>query len=188
VQTTTHLITYEESLGMPENKLEEILDGESKIMPPPTSRHRAFLRKLAQELERIVSELDVCREPYGLGIRRAPFRYRVPDITVFPNEVFSRDIFDKAADPYIWTAPILIAECLSPSNRKGNVTELLADYASIGAPEVWLFYPEKRLAQKYLLENSKMQLNQTTETGFISPEGTTGTIALAELWRAFHGS
>ena len=39
MQTATHRISYEQSLEMPENKLEEILDGESRIMPPPTLRH-----------------------------------------------------------------------------------------------------------------------------------------------------
>ena len=83
METQTHLITYEESLLMPENKFEEILDGVSRIMPMPTVGHMRFVRTLSGELERVLPEYDVCREPYGLGIRRSPFRYRGPDISVF---------------------------------------------------------------------------------------------------------
>ena len=98
---------------MPENKLEEILDGESRIMPPPTSWHRAFLKKLGSELERLLPTFDLCREPIGLGITRVPLRYRIPDISVFNAKVFTEEIFESGADAYVWTAPILIAECLS---------------------------------------------------------------------------
>ena len=169
METSVHLFTYEESLSMPENKLEEILDGESRIMPPPTSFHRAFLRKLARDLERLLPAFDVCREPIGLGIRRVPFRYRVPDISVFPEKLFTEDIFENQPDPYIWTPPILIAECLSPSNRKGKVADLIQDYKSIGVPEVWFFHPEKRIFDGY--GHSELAAR----------------IDLDELWTAFHG-
>lgn len=39
----TRSITYEESLTRPENRLEEIVRGESRLMPPATSRHTALL-------------------------------------------------------------------------------------------------------------------------------------------------
>jgi len=178
MQTTTHPITYEESLRMPENKLEEILDGESRIMPPPTLRHFAFVRKLARELERFFPELEVCQPPYGLGIRRDPLRYRIPDISVYPGGTISEAIRKDPSDPYIWTAPVLVAECLSPSNWKGKVAELLADYESIGVPEVWFFYPEKRLFHKYVLEQGKLRLKEGAQPGSIS---------LDDLWAAFHG-
>ncbi|MGI8740986.1 MAG: Uma2 family endonuclease [Bryobacteraceae bacterium] len=173
MQTTTHPITYEESLRMPENKLEEILDGESRIMPPPATGHHLFVRKLSQELERVFPGHDVCRDPCGLGICREPLRYRIPDVSVYPENAII------PGEPYIWATPILVAECLSPSNRKGKTEELLADYELIGVPEVWFFYPEKRLFQKYVLEQGKLRLKENAEPG---------SIARDDLWAAFHGA
>jgi Uma2 family endonuclease len=182
METQVQLISYEESLLMPENKLEEILDGVSVIMPPPTTRHFLFVRKLSGELGRIFPSCDVCSQPYGLGIRRSPLRYRIPDISVFAPGVLA-----GATDAYIWTPPILVAECLSPSNRKGSVAQLIADYESIGVPELWYFYPEKRLFNRYLLEAGKLRLKGTREQGPISPANVEGEIELEDLWRAFHG-
>src|SRR5205823_4095596 len=96
METQVHLISYEESLLMPENKLEEILDGVSRIMPPPTTGHMRFVMRLTGELERVFPDHVVWPAPYGLGIRRNPLRYRIPDISVtgYP--------FDSA-DPYrLW--------------------------------------------------------------------------------------
>src|SRR5207248_1848137 len=112
METQAHLISYEESLLMPENKLEEILDGISRIMPLPTPRHCSFVRKLSRELEAIFADHVVGSAPFGLGIRRDPFRYRIPEVSVFSPEALSAE-----KDAYVWTSPVLIAECLSPSNR-----------------------------------------------------------------------
>ena len=46
-QAATHFITYEESLTMPENKLEEIVRGESRIIPAPTRGHASLIEGLA---------------------------------------------------------------------------------------------------------------------------------------------
>jgi Uma2 family endonuclease len=93
----------------------------------------------------------------------------VPDLCVFDEKVFTEDIFDNRADPYVWKVPILIAECLSPSNRKGRVEDLIKDYKAIGVPELWLFRPEKRIFEGY--GHSELATR----------------IDLDELWRAFHG-
>ncbi|MGI8745147.1 MAG: hypothetical protein ACR2NN_21760, partial [Bryobacteraceae bacterium] len=76
MQTSTHPITYEESLQMPENKLEEILDGESRIMPPPTVGHAVFVDELATELKHAFPGHLVSQASLGVGIRRDPLRYR----------------------------------------------------------------------------------------------------------------
>lgn len=75
---------------------------------------------------------------------------------------------------------------VSPSNRKGPFTKLIADYESIGLPEPWFFYQEGRLFQCYLLEHAKMQLKETREHRPISPANVEGQIELDDLWRAFH--
>ncbi|MDQ2946494.1 MAG: Uma2 family endonuclease [Acidobacteriota bacterium] len=169
METSVHLITYEESLSMAENQFEEILDGESRIMPPPMPQHCLLLHALLKVLSANLPEHAIFPAGLGVGIRRSPFRYRIPDLTVFDEKTFTDAIDGNRNDPYVWITPILIAECLSPSNRRGNVEDLVRDYKSIGVPEVWLFRPEKRIFEGY--GHSELATR----------------IDLDELWTAFHG-
>ena len=41
--TTTKLITYEESLTMPEAPYDEIVNGELRLMPPPSFKHQRLI-------------------------------------------------------------------------------------------------------------------------------------------------
>lgn len=170
-------ITYEQSFSLPENQFEEIIRGESRIMPPTRRGHDRLLRRLEALLAaQLGPKYEVIGPGVGLGICRNPFTYRIPDKMVFSAGVDSR--MDNPI--YIWEAPILTVECLSPGNRKGDVNELLADYNAIGAPEVWLLDPEKRICEIHrngsvCCEDSAVSFGQTL-------------IPLAALWAAFERS
>ena len=168
MKTSVHLITYEESLLLPENRFEEILDGESRIMPPPTLGHVELLQTLFEMLVKIPG-FRVPLSGLGVGIRRSPLRYRIPDLTVFDAKAYKEAVSKNPAAVYIWTAPVLIAECLSPANRRGKVEDLVRDYQSIGVPELWLFNPKKRTFEGYGHSALSTQID------------------LDELWRAFQG-
>jgi Uma2 family endonuclease len=189
MSTSTKLITYEDSLTMPENKLEEIVHGESRIMPPAIKRHHYLIRKLSKVLERQFddSEYEVHSQGTGLGIERIPLTYRIPDLMVFRAAALRRDGADTAMnDPYIWTVPELIVECLSPSNRKGSIQELLANYAHIAVPEVWLLGPKAPQFTSYCYESGELTQRMTTETGRVTPLLLPNVaVDLAELWEAF---
>jgi Uma2 family endonuclease len=98
MSTSTRLINYEDSLTMPENRFEEIVHGESRIMPPAIKNHVYLIEKLWQAL---MARLDP-REYYvtaagaGLGIERIPLTYRVPDLMVFRTEALRRDRAETA--------------------------------------------------------------------------------------------
>ena len=47
---STRLITYEQSLAMPENKLEEIVDGEIRHIPLPSRQHALLIERMAEIL------------------------------------------------------------------------------------------------------------------------------------------
>jgi len=188
MSTTTRLISYEDSLSMPENRFEEIVHGESRIMPPATILHNYLIEVLAEALRR---QLDP-REYYvtcgnGLGIERNPLTYRIPDLAVFCLETSSRTVLELSPrDPYIWAVPDLIVECLSPSNRKGSIAELLANYAQIAVPEVWLLDAQVPRCTSYYCESGALHEHQTVNTGAVSPRLLRGvTIDLADLWAAF---
>jgi Uma2 family endonuclease len=66
VSTSTHLITYEESLLMSESNLEEVIDGELRTMPPATksaivdrAAWKSDLRATSDPYSHIVPELAI---------------------------------------------------------------------------------------------------------------------------------
>ena len=73
---------------------------------------------------------------FNLIIRRRPLTARIPDLAVFQIAT----IVER--DGRIHSAPHLIVEVLSPANTRRERAEKLADYASPGVPEVWVFSPE----------------------------------------------
>ena len=187
--TTTKLITYQDSLTMPENRFEEIVHGESRIMPPPNQKHADLIAKLLTFLVRQLddNEYQVLSQGAGLGIERIPLTYRVPDVMVFRTEARRRDRAEaRQNDPYIWTAPELIVECLSPSSRKGSIQQLLADYARIAVPEVWLLDPGPPQFTSFRYETGTLKPWLTTQTGRLSPLLLpTVAVDLDQLWEAF---
>jgi Uma2 family endonuclease len=189
MSTAARLINYEDSLTMPENRFEEIVHGESRIMPPPTPKHADLIDEL---LSVLLSQLDkreyrVTSSGSGLGVERIPLTYRIPDLMVFRAEAYRRDREETAQnDPYIWAVPELIVECLSPSNRKGSVQQLLADYARIAAPEVWLLDPKPPQFISYRYESGVLKQRVAAEGGHMNPILLPKvTVNLAELWAAF---
>jgi Uma2 family endonuclease len=189
MSTSTKLINYEDSLTMPENKLEEIVHGESRIIPPVHKRHAYLIRELSMTLQ---AQVDP-REHYvtagrpGLGIERVPLTYRIPNLMVFRTEALRLDRAETADnDPYIWAVPELVVECLSPANSKRPTQELLADYAHIALPEIWLFDPKPPQFTSYRYESGALKQWLALESGQLIPLLLPNvTVDLAQLWEAF---
>ena len=111
MSTSTRLINYEDSLAMPENRFEEIVHGESRIMPAPNKKHAYLIAKLLTVLTRQLddSEYQILSQGAGLGIERVPLTYRLPDLMVFRTASLRRDKTETARnDPYIWALPELV--------------------------------------------------------------------------------
>jgi Uma2 family endonuclease len=158
-------------------------------MPPPTPKHIDLIDKL---LNILLSQIDtreyrVTASGGGLGIERAPLTYRIPDLVVFRAGAYRRNRAQTAQnDPYIWTVPEMIVECLSPSNRKGSVQGLLADYARIAAPEVWLLDPKPPQFTSYRYESGALKQWMTTRNGRVTPLLLPDVaVDLDELWDAY---
>jgi len=115
------MITYEDSLTMPENKLEEIVHGEGRIMPPVTFFHACLVRRLSKILEARLNprQYTLFGGDVGLGIERTPLTCRIPDLMVFETEILRRSRSRGAAnDPYIWTAPNCSSSAFRPPTAK----------------------------------------------------------------------
>jgi len=152
---------------MPETQdgIEEVVNGEIRIMPPPKWKHTRVIRNLGAILKKQVDErlILVVSEQFGLVIRRNPLSSRVPDLAMF----IETNIVEQ--DGYIHSPRELLVEVLSPSNTRSERAEKLRDYEELGVPEVWVLSPEARTVEVLRLENGKLRTVQVVSEGQIRP-------------------
>jgi Uma2 family endonuclease len=174
-------VTYEEWLRMPEvtDFIEEVVDGEILIMPPNKWEHALIARNICKALD---AQLDarealVLDTVFGLVIRKAPLTSRVPDVAVFLKSTIVEQ------DGYIHSAPQLVVEVLSPGNTRRERERKLADYASLGVPEMWVVSPEARTVEVLYLENGFLRSARALTQGVIEPKHFPGVqIQIAGIW------
>jgi len=61
-----------------------------------------------------------------------------------PDVSFVADARVSQTKGYIYGAPDLVIEIISPSERPGKISEKLGEYLQFGVKQVWQVYPEKR--------------------------------------------
>src|SRR5271157_2816167 len=135
-------------------------------MPPPEWKNAAIVRRIRLSLER---QLDPDRvlvhdSQFGLIVSTQPLTSRVPDLAVFESDT----VVER--DGYIHSAPQLLVEVLSPANTRREREEKLADYASIGVPEVWVVSPEARTVEVLYREDGYLKRAQILASGFLTPK------------------
>jgi Uma2 family endonuclease len=156
-------VTYEEWLAMPqvEDAVEEVVNGEIRIMPPPKWNHAQIVEALRDLIGKQVDTklIRVVVNPFGLIIRQKPLTSRVPDLAVFERST----IIER--DGYVHSAPQLAVKVLSHANSRREQEEKLADYAEIGVPEVWVIAPQGRTIEVLLLANGRLVREHFLGTG-----------------------
>ena len=147
----TKRLTFEEWQALPETKqICEVVDGVLVMPPSPFGEHPWVIRVILTALEPFLTDnrLGIAlTAPYDVLINRNPLRVRQPDILVVDEALtgITRPA-DLAGLPFLESPPILVVEVLSPSNTPRDIEERLADYWSIGVPEVWLAsFPERNV-------------------------------------------
>jgi Uma2 family endonuclease len=186
--SATHILTLEEALALPVDPLDEIVDGEVRRMSQPEDAHAALLEVLYDALRKQLpgERFKVRLTAYGLGVRREPrLTIRNPDLTVFDFMEWSNDFVSRNGRGWVWIAPKLVVECLSPSNRKGSTYQLLADYESCGAAEVWLIDPKRRLLTPYVRADEQLIQKDSLSEGMLTPAAVPASIDVSLLWHAF---
>ena len=174
-------VTYEEWLRMPEvtDFIEEVVDGEIRIMPPAKWKHAVIGANLRDALVRQLDrrEVQVIDGSFGLVIRKAPLTSRVPDLAVFQKSTIVEQ------DGYIHSAPQLVVEVLSPGNTRRERERKLADYASLGVPEMWVVSPEARTVEVLYLESGFLRSAQALTQGVLEPKHFPNVqIQISEIW------
>ena len=174
-------VTYEEWLRMPDvtDFIEEVVDGEILISPPAKWEHALIVTNvrhaLVAQLDR--REVQVVDGSFGLVIRKAPLTSRVPDLAVFRKSTIVEQ------DGYIHSAPQLVVEVLSPGNTRRELERKLADYASLGIPEMWVVSPKARTVEVLYLESGFLRSAQVLAQGVLEPKHFPGVqIQIAEIW------
>jgi Uma2 family endonuclease len=188
MSSVSHVLTVEEALALPPDPFEEIINGEVRKMPPPEKGHSRLITVLARLLLKQLPEdqFEVVTTAYGLGIRREPVvTVRIPDLTVFDSDELRTEYRESQGKGYVWIAPRLVVECLSPSKRKGSIYQLLADYESAGAFEVWLIEPKRRLLTRYALTDGELVAGDSASEGSVSAAFAPIEVDMGRLWEAF---
>lgn len=176
MSTASRLISYEDSFLLPEDKSAEIVKGELRRMPPPSLKQARLIERLASLLRVVIDErFEVLVSVFGQVIRREPFTYRLPDLGVYLREKISED-------HYNWAVPELLVEAISPANRKGDLAELIADYDSLGLPELWLIDVERRRVMQMVREGNGLIEAGDFSDGSVTLRRLNAAVPLAQLW------
>jgi Uma2 family endonuclease len=174
-------VTYEEWLRMPEvsDAIEEVVNGEIRIMPAPSWNHSEIIDNLSHLIAPQVDwrKVKVKASLFNLIIRRQPLTAREPDLAVF----HASTIIEQ--DGRIHSAPQLLVEVLSPANTRPHQKEKLEDYASLGVPEFWVISPEGRTVEVFYLENGELRRHAILADGILKPLHFPDVqINIAEIW------
>lgn len=94
---------------------------------------------------------------FGLVIRKSPLATQVPALAIFERSTVI------AQNGLIHSVPQLVVEIVSTSEK-------LADYASLGVPEVWVVSPEARTVEVLYLENGQLRSTQVLANGTLTPK------------------
>jgi len=147
--STKTLLTVEDyaALDEPDGPRYELSEGELIMTPSPTYFHNrardtfnARLRAFAdsQKLGGVVSEMDF--KLLGETVRR-------PDVAFISADRL-RGIDLKQVP--LRVAPDLAIEIVSQNDRAADLLLKVSQYLAAGTKAVWLFYPNTRLAYRYL--------------------------------------
>ena len=141
--TTTSLMTFAQFEQMPDDgRRYELRNGEPIEVPPAAYKHHKTIRALRRLLEAaagLAGEVDS-----EWGFRPVPeYEYRIADVA-FVSRDRERRISE---DGCLVGAPELVAEVLSPSNRKGKVAVTRQLCLENGCREFWVVDPKRRVVK-----------------------------------------
>ena len=147
--TTKTLLTVEDyaALDEPDGPRYELSEGELIMTPSPTYFHNesrdelnARLRAFtdSQKLGGVVSEMDF--KLLGETVRR-------PDVAFISAHRLRNIDLEQVPLP---VAPDLAIEIVSKNDRAADLLLKVSQYLAAGTRAVWLFYPNTRLAYRYL--------------------------------------
>ena len=160
MSTTTHLMTAEELMNLPDDgNHHELIKGELLTMPPPKFTHGRVTANLLMILGQYVKANrlgQLCAEA-GYQIESDPDTVLGPDVSFVARDR-SNDI-----DGYYPGPPDLAVEVLSPGDRRGRVEQKVNLWLQSGARSVWLVNPRRRTVEQILSTGERRTLHESDE-------------------------
>ena len=163
MSTTTHLMTAEELMNLPDSPYRhELIKGELLTMPLPKYEHGRVTMNLAVILAQHVRANDlgtVCAEA-GFKLESDPDTVLGPDISFVAH--------NRTAIPpegYFPGPPDLAVEVLSPGDRRGRIERKLNVWLQSGTKAVWLVDPRRRTVEVVSSDGNRRILHETDELG-----------------------
>ena len=129
----------------------------------PIGRSHAYVAaNLSMTLNQFVRQHklgEVLVGEIGIFIQRGPDRIRAADIAFVSTERLAQ----TTESGYLKTAPDLVVEIISPSDRWQDVRDKLEDYFTIGVHQVWIVEPDNRdvLVYSSITETRKLSEGDT---------------------------
>jgi len=160
----------------------ELVRGEIREMPRPGVGHGLVCKNLVVLLDRWAEKTRqyavICNDA-GLQTESAPDTVRGPDVFVFELNAEHQTALEQG---YLTTAPLLVAEVLSPFDRWKELVAKLDEYFATGTQEVWVVDPELRQLQVHRATASGPRLFFSTDA-YRSEVVNEHEFAVSELFR-----
>lgn len=144
--------TLEDYLALPEERRVELIDGVFYDMAAPTTVHQAiggYIHKIL--LDHVLAHGGPCKpfmSPVDVQLDRDDRTIVQPDVLVVCDH-------GKYKKGRVYGAPDFIAEVLSPSTWRKDVTLKMAKYTNAGVREYWMIDPDKQKLVVYELQKAE---------------------------------
>lgn len=160
MSTTTHLMTAEELMTLPDDAMcHELIKGELLTMPPPGDEHGAVTMNLTVPLATHV-------KANNLGVLRAAetgFKLESnPDTVLAPDIAFiARERVGPRVTGYRDGAPDLAVEVMSQWDSRLKAARKAALWLELGARSVWIVNPRQRTVEVCRTDGQKKLFHET---------------------------
>ena len=161
MSTTTHLMTAEELIDLPDDGHRyELVKGVLLTMSPPGEEHGKVSATIIFLLKSFVQAKKL-----GTVYAESGFKLEAdPDTVLAPDAAFiGSDRAGTASKGYRFGAPDLAVEVISPSERKSKVEQKTEQWLSLGTRAVWLISPQSRTVEVILANSQRTVFTETDE-------------------------
>lgn len=171
--------TYEDLRRFPDDDLRrEIIAGDLIVTPAPGTRHQAVVAELLVALHLHAREHGGRAYPAPVDV------YFDDDNVVQPDVVFvAEEHRDRIEDRFIRSAPDIVIEVSSPSERRIELVRKRALYERFQVPEYWYIDLEAERVEVFTLDDRRYGPPNVLMLGdeLTSPQLSGFSIALKEL-------
>lgn len=145
--------TVKDYLSLPDDQRVELIDGVFYDMASPTSMHQMIVTSLSRQIgnyiEKNKGKCVTFVSPMDVQLDRDLKTMLEPDLFVVCDR-------NKITEHYIFGAPDLIIEVVSPSSRLNDYVLKLWKYANSGVREYWIIDYKKDLVRTFFFDDDDM--------------------------------